>query len=77
MILTARGPPHSDCVREETEQRLRLVTSQWDRAFSEAREEKELPTSGACVAVATIAGSGARGAEMGRARVRVKWARLV
>jgi hypothetical protein len=52
VILTARGPPHSDFVeREETERRLRLVTGQWDRAFREAREERELPTSGACVAV--------------------------
>jgi hypothetical protein len=52
MIQTARGPPHSDSEREESERRLRLVTSQWDRAFSYAREERELPTSGACVAVA-------------------------
>jgi hypothetical protein len=72
MILTARGPPHSGFEREETERRLRLVTDQWDRAYSEAREERELPTSGACVAVAPSC-AGWAGIWVERARQR-EWA---
>jgi hypothetical protein len=77
-----QGPPHSDCEREESERRLRLVIGQWDRAFSEAREERELPTSGACMAVApscvewAVAGPSVRGRESGAEKERSGPARV-
>jgi hypothetical protein len=58
------------------------VIGQWDRAFSEAREERELPTSGACMAVApscvewAVARPSVRGRESGAEKERSGPARV-